>query len=143
MLRELTAAQSNTRSRCEGSTARDVVAHLVGVNSFWHGSITAGLAGAPTRVLGGFDPAATPPLMVEQMASITPLEVLDQFVSTSEAVLSVLAGLDEDSWCVAAESPAGHVPIRLVAQHALWDCGCTSGTSLCHSGLPQRPSRTS
>ena len=67
---------------------------------------------------GWFRSGGESPLMVEQLTSITPLEVLDQFVSTSEAVLSVLAGLDEDGWCVAAESPAGHVPIRLVAPRA-------------------------
>jgi hypothetical protein len=30
--------------------------------------------------------------------------------------------LDDDGWVVRAEAPPGHLPIRLVAHHALWDC---------------------
>ena len=32
------------------------------------------------------------------------------------------AELTDEQWSVLAESPAGHVSIRLLAQHALWDC---------------------
>jgi hypothetical protein len=99
-----------------------VVAHLVGVNVFWRASVLAGLAGAPTRVLAGFDPATTPALMVAPMRELTPTEVLDGFVSSNDAFLAVLADLDNAGWVMLAESPAGHVPIRLIAHHALWDC---------------------
>src|SRR6185436_10847080 len=58
-----------TPSRCEGWTVQDVVAHLVGVDSFWQASVQAGLAGTPTELLAAFDPAATPPLMVDGMRS--------------------------------------------------------------------------
>ena len=121
MLAELTDEQWMTASRCDGWTARDVVAHLVGVNTFWYSSVVAGLAGTPTRVLAGFDPAATPPVMVDWMSALTPQEVLDQFASTSEALLGVVAELTDEGWSAVAESPPGHVPIRLLAQHALWD----------------------
>jgi hypothetical protein len=43
-------------------------------------------------------------------------------VSASEALLGVVAELADEEWSATAESPAGHVPIRLLAQHALWDC---------------------
>jgi uncharacterized protein (TIGR03083 family) len=123
MLAALTDDEWASASRCAEWTVRDVIAHLVGVNSFWHGSIVAGLAGAPTRILGGgFDPATTPPLLVNQMSSLTLGEMLQQFVSTNEAVIGALEGLSDDGWSTMAESPAGHVPIRLLAQHALWDC---------------------
>ena len=56
-------------SRCSGWTVHDVIAHLVGVNTFWEASVSAGAAGTPTRILTGFDPAATPPLMVEPIPS--------------------------------------------------------------------------
>src|SRR6266566_5942620 len=59
-----------SESRCDGWAVQDVVAHIVGVNAFWHGSVMAGLAGTPTRVLAGFDPATTPPLMVEPMRAL-------------------------------------------------------------------------
>ena len=121
MLETLTDAEWETASRCVGWTVRDVVAHLVGVNAFWRGSIRAGLAGAPTRVLAAFDPAATPPSMVEGMSSLTTRQVFDEFVATTDALLDVATGLTDEQWSTVAESPAGHVPIRLLAQHALWD----------------------
>lgn len=109
-------------SRCDGWSVQDVVAHLVSVDSFWRASVLAGLAGTPTRFLDGFDPAATPALMVEGTRSQAPAEVLDQFVAANRAFLAALGELDERGWTMLAESPAGHVPIRLLAYHALWDC---------------------
>jgi uncharacterized protein (TIGR03083 family) len=121
MLAKMTDQEWLSASRCLGWTARDVVAHLVGVNTFWYSSIGAGLAGMPTRVLAGFDPAATPPVMVDWMSSLTTREVFDQFVSTTEGLLGMVAELTDRGWSTLAETPAGHVPIRLLAQHALWD----------------------
>ncbi len=121
MLAELTEAQWSHASRCDGWTARDVVVHLITVNEFWTMAVLAGTAGEPTRVLAGFDPAATPPLLVDTMRALSTSEVLDRFVSTNEAFLETLAGLGIDDWSTPAESPPGHVPIRLLAQHALWD----------------------
>ncbi len=108
-------------SRCDAWTIKDVVAHLASVNRFWTASANAGLAGTPTRLLGGFDPAATPSLMVDSMGPVTPAEVLEMFVSTNDALLAAVAELDDQQWMVLAESPVGHVPLRLVMQHALWD----------------------
>jgi hypothetical protein len=36
-------------------------------------------------------------------------------------LLDVLGGLDEKGWTSIAEAPPGHLPIRLVTSHALWD----------------------
>ena len=121
MLGDLDDADWKAPSRCDGWTVQDVVAHLVGVNAFWRSSVKAGLGGTPTRILAGFDPAATPPLMVEPMRALTPAEVLEQFVSSNTAFLATIAALDETEWSKFAETPAGHVSIRLLAQHALWD----------------------
>src|SRR4051794_4520546 len=109
-------------SRCDAWTVRDVIAHLVGVNAFWHASVRAGLAGNPTRVLAGFDPAATPPLMVESMKALTSAEVLAEFISTDEAFLDLVSRLPLEKKSTPVESPPGHVPVRTLAQHALWDC---------------------
>ena len=122
MLAELTDTEWEAASRCDGWAVRDVVAHLTTVNAFWHGSVVAGLAGTPTRVLGGFDPAVTPSLMVDRMSTLTSGDLFEALVSTNEGFLGVVAELDDNGWSTTAESPAGHVSIRLLAQHALWDC---------------------
>ncbi len=98
-----------------------MVAHLVGVNTFWHASVLAGLSGNPTRVLTRFDPARTPALMVAQMRDLVPADVLHQFVESNDSFLGLLDTIDDDGWAMPAEAPPGHLPIRLVAHHALWD----------------------
>jgi uncharacterized protein (TIGR03083 family) len=121
MIRDLSASDWTSASRCDDWTVQDVVAHLVGVNAFWCASVLAGLAGQPTTVLAAFDPKKTPALMVAQMREMTSDEVLEQFASSNEAFLDVLGQLDDDGWATLAEAPPGHLPIRLVAHHALWD----------------------
>jgi uncharacterized protein (TIGR03083 family) len=122
MLVNLSTEEWGTASRCDGWTVQDVAAHLVGVNTFSKASVLAGLAGSPTRLLVGFDPATTPALMVDQMHERSPGEILDQFMASNQDFLDVMAKLDDRDWMAPAESPAGHIPIRLVAHHALWDC---------------------
>jgi uncharacterized protein (TIGR03083 family) len=121
LLANLTEQEWRSASRCEGWTVHDVVSHLVGVNTFWAASVRAGLEDAPTRVLASFDPVAHPPLMVDAMRALSPREVLDQFVASNDAFLDAVGTLDEHGWSTLAESPAGHVSIRLLAHHALWD----------------------
>jgi uncharacterized protein (TIGR03083 family) len=108
-------------TRCDEWSVQDVVAHLVGVNAFWQASVQAGLAGTPTRVLAGFDPAVTPALLIAPMRELAPEDVLEQFVASNDGLLAVLEGLDDRQWMTAAETPAGHVAIRVVAHHGLWD----------------------
>jgi uncharacterized protein (TIGR03083 family) len=122
MLEALAPDDWSSPTRCDQWSVQDVVAHLVGVNAFWQASVQAGLAGAPTRVLAGFDPAVTPALLVEPMRALASAEVLEQFVASNDGLLSVLDGLDDDQWMTAAETPAGHVAIRVLAHHGLWDC---------------------
>ena len=121
LLAGLDAEQWATPSRCEGWSVQDVIAHLTGVNAFWRASVKAGAAGAPTRMLVGFDPAATPPLLIEPMRGLSPAEALDQFASSNDKLLATLGGLDDSAWDAIGESPAGHLSIRLVGDHALWD----------------------
>jgi uncharacterized protein (TIGR03083 family) len=108
-------------TRCADWTVQDVVSHLIGVNAFWQMSVLAGLAGSPTRVLVDFDPAATPAMMVGPMRALAPADILDQFVSSNDGFLGGIAELDTEGWETLAETPPGHVPIRLLAHHALWD----------------------
>jgi uncharacterized protein (TIGR03083 family) len=120
-LARLTDEQWKQPSRCENWTVQDVVAHLIGTNSFWTMSIVAGVSGAPTRVLATFDPAATPELMVAPMRAMPPAQVLEQFAETNQSLFDVVEQLDDSGWSAVGESPAGHVPMRAVAHHALWD----------------------
>jgi uncharacterized protein (TIGR03083 family) len=121
MLADLSAEDWQTPSRCEGWTAQDVISHVIGVNKFWELSVREALAGTPTRFLVGFDPAATPAQMVGAMRDLTTEEVFDQFVASNDGFLGVLSGLDADAWMTVAETPPGHIPIRLLASHAVWD----------------------
>lgn len=121
MIGDLSLDDWRLASRCDGWTVQDVVAHIVGVNAFWRASVLAGLAGEPTQVLAWFDPKKTPALMVAQMRELTSEEVLDQLLASNDAFLDVMGELDDDGWAMLAEAPPGHLPIRLVSQHALWD----------------------
>jgi uncharacterized protein (TIGR03083 family) len=108
-------------SRCAGWTVQDVATHLDGVNRFWHMSIAAGLEGAPTRLLSGFDPKATPAAMVAAAGSVTPAETLAALVEGSEALCQQVGALDREQWTTIVDAPAGHVPLHVLAHHALWD----------------------
>jgi uncharacterized protein (TIGR03083 family) len=121
ILAELDDAQWATPSRCEGWSVRDVISHLVDTNQFWAISITAGRSGEPTRFLAAFDPVATPAEMVEGVRSLPWATVLERFVESNEAIAEAVAGLDDDDWSILGEAPPGHVPLRGVALHALWD----------------------
>jgi uncharacterized protein (TIGR03083 family) len=108
-------------SRCEAWSVQDVIAHLVTTNQFWAFSIGSALAGTPTRFLVGFDPVTSPVELVEPSRTQPPAEVLAHFVETNEAIAAADAGLDDDGWSTIGEAPPGHVPLRAVAMHALWD----------------------
>jgi uncharacterized protein (TIGR03083 family) len=121
ILEALDDDQWEAPSRCESWSVRDVVAHLVSVNAFWRGSVMAGLSGAPTTILANFDPATTPSQLIGGMRSLSPADLLDRLVTADDGFLDAVAGLDDAGWATLAESPPGHVPIRMVCFHALWD----------------------
>jgi uncharacterized protein (TIGR03083 family) len=121
LLGELDAGQWAAASRCDDWSVQDVVAHLVTTNDFWAFSVAAALGGEPTRVLATFDPVASPEALVAATRSQPAAEVLDRFVATVEALAEVVTGLDDDAWSTLGEAPPGHVPLRAVAMHALWD----------------------
>lgn len=109
-------------TRCEGWSVQDVIAHLTGTNQFFALSITSGREGTPTRVMAAdFDPVATPALLVDAVRSWTPAETLERFRRSNDKLRTAVDGLDEAAWELPAEAPPGHIAIRLVALHALWD----------------------
>jgi len=117
----LTDDQWRAPTRCEGWSVQDVVTHLVSTNNFWGVSISGGLAGTPTRYLDGFDPKATPAALVEADGETSPAETLAKFVESNRVLCDLIESLDEEGWSALAEAPPGHLPIRLLAHHALWD----------------------
>jgi uncharacterized protein (TIGR03083 family) len=108
-------------SRCTGWTVQDVVNHLVTTNGFWDLSIQAGLAGDPTRFLSTFDPVASPAALADQHRGTSVSDTRSRFADGSAALAATIEGLDDAGWDVLAEAPPGHLPVRLVADHALWD----------------------
>ena len=110
-----------TQSRCAAWSVRDVVSHLADVNGFWQFSVSAGIAGDPTRLLEGFDPAGTPLQMVSSSRAQAHRHVLDRFTTSNDSFIALMEDLGDHDWAKIAECPAGHLPIGLVAAHALWD----------------------
>lgn len=121
LVADLDDEQWSTSSRCEAWTVKDVVSHLTTVNEFWALSISSGASGSPTRYLESFDPVETPARMVEAVRWRTSAEVLESFVQSNENLATVVSSLDDLSWAALAEAPPGHLAIRLVVLHGLWD----------------------
>lgn len=121
LLADLTPSDWATPSRCDGWTAKDVVAHLVGTNRFWTYSIKSGLEGNPSKLLATFDPVATPAQMVEGTRAQEAAAVLDELVGSTEEMAAALGGVEGEAWAITAEAPPGHVALRAVVLHALWD----------------------
>lgn len=120
-LRELSAAEWEQPSRCEGWSVQDVITHLASTNGFWGLSIQAGLGGEPTRYLAGFDPVATPAQLVDHAQGTPVADTLQRFADGNDALEAAMAQVGDTGWDTLAEAPPGHLPIRLVADHALWD----------------------
>jgi uncharacterized protein (TIGR03083 family) len=117
----LDADQWAAPTRCEGWSVQDVVVHLTTTNQFWAVSITAGRNGAPTRLLAKFDPVATPAELVALERSKSSAEVLERFVGSNDDLAASIADLDDAGWAIPAEAPPGHLALRCVVLHALWD----------------------
>ncbi len=121
MLADLEDDQWAAPSRCDGWSVHDVVTHLVTVNRFWALSIETARRGEPTRLLAGFDPVASPAAMVADVRDLPPATTLERFVASNEAIAAAVDGMAEDEWSKPGEAPPGHIPLRGVAMHALWD----------------------
>ncbi len=108
-------------SRCEGWTVQDVVTHLSSTNTFWAVSMQAGMASKPTRFLASFDPVQSPAQLVREAAGATVAETLRGFSEGVEAMAAAIEAVGDEHWDTTAEAPPGHLPMRSVADHALWD----------------------
>lgn len=120
MLATLTDEQWSHPTRCSEWDVRDVIVHLGMTNQFWTMSVTAGLAGEPTRFLANFDPVASPREMGADNAD-SPSTVLQNFFDASDVWCSLLADISAEGWHQIGEAPPGHIAIGAVVHHALWD----------------------
>lgn len=121
LLPGMSDAQWHHPSRCAGWSAQAVITHLTSTNQFWDISIQRGLMGEPTQFLATFDPVASPAQMVTDRAQDTPRDTLDAFVTSNEALLATVEALAESQMELLAEAPPGHLAVRHVLDHALWD----------------------
>lgn len=132
----LSDEQWATPSRCDGWTIKDVVSHLDSTNGFWSISIASALEGSPTRFLEGFDPKATPAALAVADAATSPADLLERFAASSEALCSAVEGLTDAQLGVVGEAPPGHLALRGVVAHALWDAWVHERDILLPLGLP-------
>jgi len=124
-------------SRCDGWTVRDVASHLITVNQFWTVSIGSARAGSPTRYLEAFDPVATPAQLVEAQRHRPVAEVLATYEESCGALAAAVDGLAGEQWELRGEAPPGHIGMRGVLSHALWDSWIHERDILLPLGRPQ------
>jgi uncharacterized protein (TIGR03083 family) len=120
-LSSLTPQQLARPSRCEGWRVQDVATHLAGVDVYWNVSIASGLSGTPTRLLAGFDPKATPAMMVAAKRDEPASDAVAACVAAIEGFCTTAESLDDAGWAAIAETPLGHVTVSALGHHALWD----------------------
>jgi uncharacterized protein (TIGR03083 family) len=120
-LAQLSPEEWASPSRCERWSVQDVAEHLAGVNQFWLLSIGAGLRREPTRLLRSFDPVKVPAAMVESARGAAPAATLEKLAASNAELASLLGSMSDSDWAKAAEAPPGHIAVRAVCAHALWD----------------------
>jgi uncharacterized protein (TIGR03083 family) len=121
LLHELSDAEWTAASRCEGWSAQDVVGHIVSTDGFWSVALESALAGAPSKLLVGFDPKATPAQLAEGARSVDRAELLARHAAGVESLCHAVEALTEDQGDLTAEAPPGHVSVKTMLHHALWD----------------------
>ena len=110
-----------TTTRCDTWTAKDVGNHLVTADGFFSLTVQGRHAAEPTTFLRGFDPTSSPDTVIASIREASPAEVLDGLAASTAELLTVLSAIDEDEWTLRTESPLGHVPVRAIAAHSMWD----------------------
>ena len=117
-VRALDAAVLATPSRCSRWTLADVLRHLCDVDS-WMGSIWAG--GAPPFDVSQFNARVTPNEFVEAGRRVPDVEVRDNYIASTPALVASIDPSDRDRWATTSVSPLGFVPWWQSALHIFWD----------------------
>jgi uncharacterized protein (TIGR03083 family) len=120
-LATLSADEWAATTRCDAWSARDVCNHLVTADGFWVLTLEGRSAPEPTTFLRGFDPTRSPDQVIASRRDHEPGAVLEALTASTAALVEALSAIGEDEWSLRSESPLGHVPLRAIAAHSLWD----------------------
>ena len=121
-VRDLTAEEWASPSRCAGWTVQDVVRHLVDIGGVQADGIEAAKAGERFTYFSTFDPKATPAALIAESGPQDVGVTLDAFVRSTERLLSLvdeLAARGDDDLLVS--TPAGRQPWHRSLLHGLFD----------------------
>ncbi len=108
-------------TRCDAWSTKDVCNHLVTADGFFTLTLQNRAAPEPTTFLRGFDPTTNPEAVIAPLRDQAPAAVLDALTASTAQLLETLSGIADDEWSLRSESPFGHVPVRVIAAHSLWD----------------------
>ncbi|MDQ1375372.1 MAG: hypothetical protein QOJ09_2710, partial [Actinomycetota bacterium] len=120
-LTALTDVEWAATTRCDEWSTKDVVQHLVTADEFWALTLGGRNQAELTTYLRGFDPTTSPDAFIAPKRNQAAGEALEAFTKSTEQLATALAGVGDDEWSLPSESPFGHVPVRVIATHALWD----------------------
>lgn len=138
-LGQLDDAQWASTTRCDDWDAVGLLWHLITADQFWTASILSGSAGNPTSFLAGFDPTTTPGAISESARKESATETLEAMVEVDDTFRAAVEAVEPDQWELPAESPIGHVPVRLALAHAFWDSWLHERDILVPLGLAPDP----
>jgi uncharacterized protein (TIGR03083 family) len=108
-------------TRCDEWNAKDVVHHLVSADEFWALTLQGRGQPEPTTYLRGFDPTTSPAAFIAPRRGAAPDEALAAITTSTDLLTTALDAIGDNEWSQVSESPFGHVPVGVIAAHALWD----------------------
>lgn len=120
-LESLSDSEWAATTRCDAWNAGEVVQHLVSADGFWVLTLAGRRQAEPTTYLRGFDPTTSPDAVIAPKRDASRDEALAAFGESTDQLAAALDDIGDDEWSLQSESPFGHVPLRVIAAHALWD----------------------
>jgi len=120
-LADLSVADWDAPTRCEGWSVAALVRHLASVSQFAGYTLHQAAKGDATRLLEGFDSQVTPGAAAELLGELEPPRLLDTLREYDGQIEETVADWSSDDWRRMAEAPPGHVPAFLSLSHFLFD----------------------
>jgi uncharacterized protein (TIGR03083 family) len=114
--------QWKATTRCTDWDAKDVIGHLVSVDAFWVFTLSGARAKQePGTFLRHFDPSTGTNELVAATRALSNGEMLDRFTTGTRGFVELVESFAPQDWASVGESPLGHLPARLLFEHAFWD----------------------